>query len=70
MEIEFAERADLKDFRYPSLKVIEHKNKRLVLSVTADINPLLRILTKYRIKNMVFPEPSLEDMFMTFYTKD
>ncbi len=70
MEIEFAERVDLKDFKYPSRKVIEQKNNCLVLNVTEDINPLLRILTKYRIKNMVFPEPSLEDMFMTFYTKD
>jgi len=70
MEIEFAERANLEDFKYPSLKVIEQKDNRLVLSVTEDVNPLLRVLTKYRIKNMVFPEPSLEDLFMTFYTKD
>jgi ABC-2 type transport system ATP-binding protein len=67
MEIDFFDDIDIKDFILPSLKLISQDIKRLVFQVRGEVDPLLKHLSKFRIKNLVFPEPSLEDMFMTFY---
>ena len=67
MEIDFFDDIDINDFILPSLKLISQDNKKLVFQVRGEIDPLLKHLSKFRIKNLVFPEPSLEDMFMTFY---
>jgi ABC-2 type transport system ATP-binding protein len=67
IEIDFFNDIDINDFILPSLKLISQDNKKLVFQVRGEIDPLLKHLSKFRIKNLVFPEPSLEDMFMTFY---
>jgi ABC-2 type transport system ATP-binding protein len=67
IEIDFFNDIDVNDFILPSLKLISQDNKKLVFQVRGEIDPLLKHLSKFRIKNLVFPEPSLEDMFMTFY---
>ena len=67
MEVEFLEEYNLTEFNLPSIEIIEQDKNRLVVTVLGDINPLLQKLTQYKIKNMIFPEPSLEDMFLTYY---
>jgi len=67
MEITFLENFSLQDFKLDSTSIIEHKNNRLVLTVVGDINPLIKKLSAYKIENMVFPEPSLEDTFLSYY---
>lgn len=50
-----------------NLTVLEQDGCRMVLGVTGDIDPLIKRISQFRVKKMVFPEPSLEDTFMTFY---
>jgi hypothetical protein len=57
------------DFDLQNTNIIEQDPHRLVLNVSGNINLLLKQIAKYEIKNLVFPEPSLEDTFMTFYEK-
>ena len=38
--------------------------------VRGDINPLLRRLAREEIEDLVFPEPELEDIFMSYYRGD
>jgi hypothetical protein len=38
-----------------------------VLWVRGDINPLLRKLAQVDIDEIVFPEPELEDIFLSYY---
>ena len=39
----------------------------VVMWVQGEVNPLLRRLAQNDIKNFVFPEPELEDIFMSYY---
>jgi hypothetical protein len=38
--------------------------------VRGDINPLVRRLGREEIEDLVFPEPELEDIFMSYYRGD
>lgn len=38
-----------------------------VIWVKGDVNPLLRRLAQAEVENFVFPEPELEDIFMSYY---
>ena len=69
MEVEFDEDFDINDFSLPMIKYIEKTKSKLVFQVSGNLNPLINTLSKYQIKNLIFPEPSLEDMFMTFYSE-
>jgi ABC-2 type transport system ATP-binding protein len=67
MEIEFIDEISDDKFSLSSLKLISQRHKKLIFQVQGEIDPILKHLSQFRIKNLVFPEPSLEDMFMTFY---
>lgn len=68
MEVEFNEDIDVNDFNFSVIKHIEKKGNKLRFQISGDLNPLIQTLARYQIKNLIFPEPSLEDMFMTFYS--
>lgn len=70
MEIEFFESVSPRDFQFADTRILEQDSHRLVLQVKGDINPLLGQLSRHKVKNLVFPEPSLEDSFMVFYKKE
>lgn len=67
MEISFARPVPAEEFHLDNTKILEQDPGRLVLTVGGDINPLLKQIAKYEVTNLVFPEPSLEETFMTFY---
>jgi ABC-2 type transport system ATP-binding protein len=69
MEVEFIEDIDINDFNFSTIKHIEKTGRKLLFQIRGDLNPLIQTLSKYQIKNLIFPEPSLEDMFMTFYSE-
>jgi hypothetical protein len=55
--------------KVPGVENIEQlDNNKYMVRVLGDINILLRHISRFRIRNLVFPEPSLEEMFMHFYT--
>jgi ABC-2 type transport system ATP-binding protein len=70
LEVEFFESIHPKNLKSPSLKLISHHDKKFLFQVQGEIDPILKAITKYRIINLIFPEPSLEDMFMTFYQRE
>jgi len=70
LEVMFAKPLSKEEFNFPKKDIFELDSKRLVFHVKGDINQLLKQITKHEIKNLVFPEPSLEDTFMTFYKKE
>ena len=37
------------------------------MMIRGDVNPLMRRLAKEEIEDLVFPEPELEDIFMSYY---
>ncbi len=70
MEIEFFDDVKPEYFSLPSLTLVSHREKHFVFNIQGEIDPILKVIAKYKVKNLVFPEPSLEDMFMTFYQKE
>lgn len=70
LEVTFEEPFPSEAFHFDNVDILEQDSHRLVLSVSRDIDQLLKQITRYKVENLVFPEPSLEDTFMTFYKKD
>jgi ABC-2 type transport system ATP-binding protein len=51
----------------PGVSRSELQGRETVLWVRGDINPLLRKLAQVDIDEIVFPEPELEDIFLSYY---
>jgi ABC-2 type transport system ATP-binding protein len=67
MDITFAESVNPRQLQMAGVKVSEQHPNRCVLLVSGDINPLLKKVTEFKIANLVFPEASLEETFLTYY---
>ena len=67
MEIYFKSKYNPADFKDSNISIIDQQPDRLIITVKGDINLIIKILSKYNLSNLVFPEPSLEETFMQFY---
>ena len=67
MEIKFSKPVDTKQFDIAGINIISQLDTELVLNVFGDLNPLISLLARLKIEDIIFPEPSLEETFMTFY---
>jgi ABC-2 type transport system ATP-binding protein len=67
MEIEFSDHINTERLKLQSLKLISKQDNKFIFQVHGEIDPIIKKLAEFNIKNLIFPEPSLEDMFMTFY---
>jgi len=70
LEVIFAESYQKTDFKLENIQIVKEESTRLVMNVSGDINPVLHAILKYKVKNVVFPEPTLEDTFLTFYNRE
>jgi ABC-2 type transport system ATP-binding protein len=55
------------DFRLRDLEVIAHHDNMVSLKVHGGIDPLMKVLAKYELKDLEVSHASLEDVFMEFY---
>ena len=67
MEVVLAQEAPNDTFRLPRVLSVERNGRTFRLMVRGDINPLLLELSKLEVKDMVFEQAHLEDIFMEFY---
>ena len=51
----------------PGVSRCEVQGREALLWVRGDLNALLRMLAQVEIEEMVFPEPELEDIFLSYY---
>jgi len=56
-----------RELALPGVELVEHENGRAVLRVRGEINPLLAVLARHRLRDLSFPEPSLEEAFAEIY---
>jgi ABC-2 type transport system ATP-binding protein len=68
MSVSFAENVDPQQLHFEGVTVQAQQRNDFILLVSGDLNPLFARLAKFRIHNLVFPEPSLEETFMTYYS--
>ncbi len=69
LEVTFLDSFQSADFDLENIEIVKQDSNRLVMNVYGDINPVVQAISKYKIKNLVFPEPTLEDTFLTFYNR-
>ena len=67
MEIKFSTEIDTTVFDLPDVQIKSKTGNEIILNVSGDLNPLIDILAGLEIENMIFPEPSLEETFLTYY---
>ena len=58
------------DLSVPGVEVISRNGRRWKLAVREDINPVIRALAGYELDDLVFEQPSLEDVFLDYYRED
>ncbi|WP_372371014.1 ATP-binding cassette domain-containing protein [Candidatus Uabimicrobium sp. HlEnr_7] len=54
--------------KLPNVKLLEKKEKTVVLQVSKDLAKVINYCTPYEIKDFVTSQPSLEEIFLTYYT--
>jgi ABC-2 type transport system ATP-binding protein len=54
----------------PEVKKSEVSGSQVELWLRGDLNPLLRVVSGERVVDLVFPEPELEDIFLSYYRDD
>ena len=67
MDITFTKDIELPDLDLPCIISKESKADGIRIGIKGDINPLIKTLATSSIKDMVYQEASLEDIFMDYY---
>ncbi|MBI4810263.1 MAG: ABC transporter ATP-binding protein [Ignavibacteriales bacterium] len=44
--------------------------KEVTLWIRGDVNPILRTIAQTEVESFIFPEPELEDIFLTYYNRE
>ena len=60
---------ELDELRKENVKIIEDLPNCLMLSVKGDINPTLKILSNYNLKDLQIERAGLEEIFLEYYEK-
>jgi len=68
--ITFNEAVNQNDFQFESAHIIKATEKQLDLKIKGPLEPLLKVLQKYKTHNLEMPESPLESYFMEFYKTD
>ncbi|HEY0590599.1 MAG TPA: ABC transporter ATP-binding protein [Thermoanaerobaculia bacterium] len=67
LRVRFLENAPGDLAAVPGVTRVAVDDRSAELFVQGDVNPLLRRLAREGVEDLVFPEPELEDIFMTYY---
>lgn len=61
------DREDLKNLKADGLEIAQELPNCLILKVKGDLNPLIKKLGQYKLKDLNIERASLEDIFLEFY---
>jgi len=70
LEVEFADRVDLKEFEINGVKDIQQDNNRVTMIIHQNLNSLVQALSGHRIINMSLKSYSLENLFLKYYSEE
>lgn len=68
--VDFAEEYNKNDFSLDGIQVQNEYAGTLTLSVKGEIDPLIKKLSSYKIKDLELEHSSLEDIFLEFYESE
>lgn len=67
VDFEEKEKYKASDFEMDGIEIKQKTDHELILTVKGDINPLVKKLTRYELKNLEIIHASLEEIFLEFY---
>ena len=67
--IELENKSKENPLNFPKLRLLEHSGNRYVYLVEEEIPSLLNKLRELPIKDIIFPELDLEDIFLAYYAE-
>ncbi|MHB0866178.1 MAG: ABC transporter ATP-binding protein [Thermoleophilia bacterium] len=68
MDVLFNEKVDSSVFSgLPSVIRVEALDGRLRITIRGEVDTLLKTIARYRVEDLTFTQPSLEDFFLSFY---
>lgn len=71
LEIHFAEDVAWESFEdVPGISDVQVHGRILECSVSGSMDPLIKRISNYDVLNVVSHEPSLEEVFLTYYSGD
>jgi ABC-2 type transport system ATP-binding protein len=70
MVVEFADEPPLEELRIPGVELVRRDGRRCTLRVTGAPDALLRVLARFPVSYLAFPESNLEEAFAAFYRGD
>lgn len=69
VDITFEGQFDPGDFHLQGVSSVDRVDSHLQLTVKGEIDPLIKKLAQYKVKDLVVSHASLEEIFLTFYEK-
>ncbi len=67
MTVRFNGTAPVDELNVPGVRVLRAEGAEAELSITGELDPLLRVLARHSVRALTFHEPSLEDAFVRYY---
>jgi ABC-2 type transport system ATP-binding protein len=70
LEVEFRERVSPSDFEIEGISHIEADGKKLIMTITGNMDDVIKRVADHRIINMNLQTYSLENLFLKYYSGD
>ncbi len=68
--VDLVNEVETSDFQIAGVNNLEFREGTLSFIFKGDINEILKEISKHQIRNLLVEEPSLEEIFMHYYTKE
>lgn len=65
----FSDGVKIEDFKMPEIQKIRQVGAGFIIDIKGDINPVLKKLTEYSIRDIEISHATLEEIFLEFYQK-
>jgi ABC-2 type transport system ATP-binding protein len=70
VEVRFADKYTAQEFRVDGVENIEEMAEGLILTVSGDLNSVVKQLAKHKVTDLEITHASLEEIFLKFYERD
>ncbi len=70
VEVHFTDKFDVSEFQIDGVDKVEAINNGLIITVSGDLNPVLKKLGRHQVSDLEFTHASLEDIFLKFYERN
>jgi ABC-2 type transport system ATP-binding protein len=67
IDVQFNEKIDISTFKIPVVDEITETPDGFKIKVKEDLNPVMQIIAKHKVKDLAITKASLEEIFLEFY---